>query len=645
MMQLTYCQFEGLPGFKTLVLGDLVALTALVGPNGAGKSTILKVLDLALTILHMETLCDELPKHDTWQRFTRAQLRFRAPVRTKFERFGEHLGESFNEIELHIECTGSIFVLRRVHSDGRTIEFAASQNTRTRITQQEAVVAQTQNRLKDAQQNATQGNANQRAQVESQVNELTKVLERQKRDLEQSMPVKAKVSGSETPVSFSRPEVDKFWTSLLFPAPVYVPPRKSPDVAIPALISELMKLKKGRRHHFAEYSAVTARLSHLLQADVDLSDIDGRESLHIDGVPYQNASSGTETTLAFFGLTRLGKRNCLILWDEPENGLHPTRRARLLDLMFADGRQYVLATHASELAPIFSSQGKAFRCSSDYDRESLSIRLSVQHVANRRDAFSALEALGIHPARTLFTANVVIWVEGPTELIFYRHWLNARLSERKLVEGFHYTFMQYGGALISYVSAADESQFESAFDLLSLCRHPVILLDSDLRVEPAGMAPDQFLKSGATRLYKQIVDLNSKRPGAALLLWTAGREIENYLPTRAVLHAVRTLWADSAKYASELADEGFSVTQYDAYHETLAAHLIAKGVTDDNKRDLARPLAKGRSVWGSANKVEMMRAALRMPGFAEHELQWNCSEHLAQVEEFVVASCGASERI
>ncbi len=580
-----------------------------------------------------------MPRHDAWERFSHGTLKFRRAEARPFSRFGEHLGVNFDELEVDVECDHSKYVLRRVRSGERSLEFTGIPTSRSKLTRAEAAVGQLQTRLKDAQQQAAVGPNNLRAQAHHQVSELTKSLDNQRRELERLRAVSALSSDSQEPLTLDRGEVDAFWSGCGFPPPVYVPPRQSPEVAIPELISDLIKLKKGRKQQVDAYLEATARLSHLLQADVDLSESEGVESLHINGVTHERASSGTETTLAFFGLTRLGQPDALVLWDEPENGLHPTRRTRLLDLMFADGRQYVLATHASEMAPVFSPRGRVFRCSSEYDGSECKVRLSAQSVADRRDAFAALEALGVHPARTLFTANVAIWVEGPTELLFYRHWLGARFAARGLQEGFHYTYVQYGGALISYLEAANEVCVESTFDLLSLCRHPVILLDSDLRSAPVGTSPQSFLKSGAARLFEQVEKLNTERPGAAMLEWTIGREIENYLPPKALLHAVNTLWSEASKYASALTSAAVTVPQYESYHEHLWAHLVAEGVTDTDRKDPSKRLPKGRTVWGQANKVEMMRVALTEPSVVESDLQWDCGAQLSRIEAFVSEKC------
>jgi len=77
MLRLMHCKFEGLQGFAELELTELNGLTTFIGPNGSGKSTILRILVLALSILNRKTLCDALPDHRSWDRFTLARLNFK----------------------------------------------------------------------------------------------------------------------------------------------------------------------------------------------------------------------------------------------------------------------------------------------------------------------------------------------------------------------------------------------------------------------------------------------------------------------------------------------------------------------------------------------------------------------------------------
>lgn len=281
-----------------------------------------------------------------------------------------------------------------------------------------------------------------------------------------------------------------------------------------------------------------AQISGLLQAVPDLYDSGGKQELLINGIGYQFASFGTRLCLTFFLLMQARTSNCIVLWDEPESGLHPTRRTGVLEVMLESDLQFVLASHATEFAPIFEAQVRVFGCRSTHDETQGKISLRLDPVDNRKAAFAVLESLGALPSRALFTADVVIWVEGPTELAFFRHWLTPRLRPKGYFEGFHYTFMHYGGALISYMEVDDESHAHSTFDLLSMCRHPLVIVDSDLRQPPSNPNDPSLLKKGARRIYDDVEALNTEKPGSAEFIWTRGREIENFLPEVAILHAV-----------------------------------------------------------------------------------------------------------
>ena len=47
----------------------------------------------------------------------------------------------------------------------------------------------------------------------------------------------------------------------------------------------------------------------------------------------------------------------------------------------------------------------------------------------------------------ILQANCVVWVEGPSDRIYLKHWIEAVTSE--LIEGLHYSIMFYGGRLLS----------------------------------------------------------------------------------------------------------------------------------------------------------------------------------------------------
>lgn len=436
-------------------------------------------------------------------------------------------------------------------------------------------------------------------------------------------------AGQEEKMTLSYSALEKMLEQIQIPTAIYIPPRQAPETQVKKLINNLMKLKKGRPKHTKEHDKLIDKLSTFIQAKTDVSDINGKEDLHVNGITYSKSSSGTEIAIAYFTLTELIDSNTIILWDEPENSLHPTRRSKLLELMKNDSRQTILATHTTEFSPIFDQHSRIFQCQATYDEDSDYNRLSITNVNTKRDGFQLLEAIGIHPAKILFTANIVIWVEGPTELLFYKHWLKNELKD-DFIEGFHYTFMQYGGALISYLSLDADNHTKSVFDLLSLCRNSIVIVDSDFRnPPPLDRDPKDSLKYSAQRINDEIQKLNNQLPTSALFQFTNGREVENYLPSNAILHAMSNVWSDYNKYEDKFKDHPLSVGQYNSYEEEISDLFKELNILDNKQKPI------GRSKWGASNKVEMMRHALSTPNLKNKDLLWDFSSQLEEIVEFI----------
>lgn len=630
MFKLKNCEFIGLPGISNLKF-DISRITTFTGPNGTGKSTVLKVIDLALRILEEREVCNKLPQHDPWHLFHSATLKFESEEIIKTDFLGD-----VKILTIQITSYESNYYISSIASHERKLSIARP-TPRFEIQNWEGLVAKAKLQLVQLEQELQSTPGHAQNQIQHQQNPArTAAIESEKINsqlIEENINlfVESEIDDMETSYEPDRSSFIDFLNEINLPTVRHITTQQLIEQNIQILIDRLILLKKGNKKSSKEFYIIEERLNKILQAEIDISETgDGKKTLLIHGIPHEKASTGTYLTLSFFSLTESEDPNKIVLWDEPENGLHPTRRIQLLELMRLDERQFIIATHATEFTPVLQKDSEVYRCVNNYDEEVSKFKFSVASVANRRDAFLTLEALGIHPARTLFTANVVIWIEGPTELIFYRHWLTRRLERDGFQEGLHYSFMQYGGSLINYLEVADDKQFISTIDLLSHCRNPIVLVDSDIEKKPLNES-EEVLKPGARRIEDEIKKLNISREGAAIFQATQGREIENYLPKSAVLHAIETLWKEYSSIKNGLSLDKIDLGRYRKYPEAIAEFFTNENIIDAEK------LPKGRSIWGATNKVGMMRAALSMPDFDEPQLQHNCSRELDEIEKFIRA--------
>lgn len=640
---ITAITLEGLLGAKdqTIKLLRLGKVTSVVGPNSAGKTTLIVALHSILCFLSKRTplaLID--PALDKWFMVKKARVTVRpesGEISTSLSGLifaGQDITFEVerlptNELALsHISTSMSSLSMKT-----RSISRRASEKERNQV---QVTLKQKQQRLNDlVSQQATRkpstknkpadvAAAKKRSQQEIAAlkRAIAEIKSQQKKNSEEQFTF---TDGSKTEHIITTSHIEDFLKDLPVPQCHYIPFHKSPgeEQTLDSMIREAVKSKKGPKQN--AYERICKGLSHLLEAKVIAFEEQDKAALTADAVDSSKLSNGARICLMYYSLINGLKEDAVIIWDEPENGLHSTRRSKLMDLLLNDTRQFILATHATELCAVLDPQCEVYRLFADRTQEPPPFIL--QHATSRRDAFIIAEDLGLRPSTTLFTANVVLWVEGPSDLLFWRHWIQASKSKHGLVEGFDFTIMQYGGSNLFHMSAVDDIQQVTGFDLLALCRYAIVVVDSDL-----AEAEDDDLKPAATAMSESVDSLNQLRTGAGLFVKTAGREIENYLPDEAVRFAVKELAKFKVDQEALAKLDELVVDQHEHYFEKVESHLLGRGVHRTIKEKL---VAVGKSKWGEKGKVEFMRKALAMPELSVASLKWDGPKVVADVITFI----------
>ena len=243
-----------------------------------------------------------------------------------------------------------------------------------------------------------------------------------------------------------------------------------------------------------------------------------------------------------------------IYYEEPDLFLHPGFQRIFLETIskkrFANF-QFFMTTHSNH----FLDMTLDFSSISVYTfKKASKDRFEIENVKN--DDINILEILGVKNS-SVFLSNCTIWVEGITDRIYIRKYLELYQQQEaklKYSEDIHYSFVEYGGNNITHWSfLEDDDENHRNIKVDKLCSKLFLVADKDGATKnKAGEKSKKLLRQEQlqNKLQERFYLLESK-------------EIENLISPQTLMETIKDIenkedlssidfsHVDSAKYKNQ----------------------------------------------------------------------------------------------
>lgn len=232
--------------------------------------------------------------------------------------------------------------------------------------------------------------------------------------------------------------------------------------------------------------------------------------------------------------------NMLFFFEEPEQCLHPAYQRVFMETLMRkefDSFQYFFTTHSNHLLDITLDIDKVSIYTFKKTNDSMkNPTFEIENVDNENT--DILRLIGVRNS-SVFLSNCTIWVEGITDRIYIRKYLEVfqKTQNIKFLEDIHYSFVEYGGGNITHWSFLEDADPNHSNILVDrLCGKLFLITDKD----GAGQKKDGTADEGSVEKkakYDRHIKLKEKL-GKKHYHCLEAREIENLLSTEVLKKVV-----------------------------------------------------------------------------------------------------------
>ncbi len=173
--------------------------------------------------------------------------------------------------------------------------------------------------------------------------------------------------------------------------------------------------------------------------------------------------------------------------EEPETHLHPGYQRLFIETLNRpefSSFQYFITTHSNHLLDLtIENNNTSIYTFKKEKTDGDASKFLIENVATGDD--NILQLIGANKS-SVFLSNCTIWVEGITDRIYLRKYIDLYIDHRKDKDGSkifkedtHYSFVEYGGNNITHWSFLDSEDEHNNININKLCGKAFLITDSD----------------------------------------------------------------------------------------------------------------------------------------------------------------------
>lgn len=264
--------------------------------------------------------------------------------------------------------------------------------------------------------------------------------------------------------------------------------------------------------------------------------------IHDDERPIYELGDGIQSIIILlYPLFFNQGKKLLVFMEEPEKSMHPGLQRLFIETLMLDkfkSFQYFITTHSNNFLDITLEHNnisvytlKRKRSSNTEDD------FLIENVSNADSQI--LDLIGARSS-SVFLSNCTIWVEGITDRLYLKRYLevyqkdlHTREPQKPIFkEDFEFSFVEYGGGNIVHWSFIDEDNFEK-INVSKISKKIFLVTDRDNTNTKTNTA-----KARRLALLKESLDENFKL--------IDGKEIENTLSPKILIDTIKALEKNEA---------------------------------------------------------------------------------------------------